>query len=445
MLQFSRRRSREVMWMSRIVHLSASPCDKAISTRAKLESHFSIWSLSEEHHHQRQTLVPPFLGAFRFAFEYLPFYKDDIDLEEILKWSQAIVIMFSITSRRSFYRAQELIESIRQNSEMPASKRQTSSQRQSSSLYSNSATNPTSNSNVISPLIQLSPGYSGSFRRSALLGVNVLRTPTLVLVANKTDLDRFRLVEKSEVEDFAKVHGIPYYETTAAETYEEVQAIFHTVVRLSNSGRFGKVRGGQNGSTPLTSRTLSSSTGTLGSTTGSVLSNLAVSPGLLLQKKTSPSGLLLPSLEPVNSTSNTDETSSASGPVSRLANLRFRAASPPSFARTLRSPSPSLSLSRPNQLDGCGSTPTIPSAQSSNAGGSVVEPSPRATTPVIASRTNPPTVGGKQTAPVEENSSTKTITAHTTAVSTPQTPQSNSLLPPKRSSMGFRFFSKKSK
>ncbi|KAF8572294.1 hypothetical protein P879_00120 [Paragonimus westermani] len=372
--------------------------------------------------------------------------SDDIDLEEILKWSQAIVIMFSITSRRSFYRAQELIESIRQNSEMPASKRQTSSQRQSSSLYSNSATNPTSNSSVISPLIQLSPGYSGSFRRSALLGVNVLRTPTLVLVANKTDLDRFRLVEKSEVEDFAKVHGIPYYETTAAETYEEVQAIFHTVVRLSNSGRFGKVRGGQNGSTSLTGRTLSSSTGTLGSTTGSVLSNLAVSPGLLLQKKASPSGLFLPSLEPVTSTSNTDnETSSAGGPVSRLANLRFRAASPPSFARTLRSPSPSLSVSRPNQLEGCSSTPTISSVQSSNASGSVVEPSPRATTPVIASRTNPPSLSGKQTAPVEENSNTKTITAHTTAVSTPQTPQSNSLLPPKRSSMGFRFFSKKSK
>ncbi|KAF5405069.1 hypothetical protein PHET_01400 [Paragonimus heterotremus] len=118
--------------------------------------------------------------------------SDDMDLEEILKWSQAVVIMFSITSRRSFYRAQELIESIRQNSEMPASKRQTPSQRQSNSLYSNSTINPTSNSNVTSPLIQLSPGYSSSFRRSALLGVNVLRTPTLVLVANKTDLDRFR-------------------------------------------------------------------------------------------------------------------------------------------------------------------------------------------------------------------------------------------------------------
>ncbi|KAF7261067.1 hypothetical protein EG68_01673 [Paragonimus skrjabini miyazakii] len=372
--------------------------------------------------------------------------SDDMDLEEILKWSQAVVIMFSITSRRSFYRAQELIESIRQNSEMPASKRQTSSQRQSSSLYSNSTINPTSNSSLTSPLIQLSPGYSSSFRRSALLGVNVLRTPTLVLVANKTDLDRFRLVEKSEVEDFAKVHGIPYYETTAAETYEEVQAIFHTVVRLSNSGRFGKVRGGQNGSTSLTGRTLSSSTGALGSTTGSVLSNLAVSPGLLLQKKASPSGLLLPSLEPVMPTSNTEnETSSASGPVSRLANLRFRAASPPAFARTLRSPSPSLSVGRPNQLEGCSSTPIISSAQSSTAGGAAMEPSPRATTPVVVSRANPPTLGGKQAAPVEESPNTKTVTAHTTTASTPQAPQSNSLLPPKRSSMGFRFFSKKSK
>ncbi|KAG5454196.1 Ras-like protein member 12 [Clonorchis sinensis] len=207
--------------------------------------------------------------------------SDDMDLEEILKWSQAIIILFSITSRRSFYRAQELLESIKQNSEPHG--RQLS-QRPSSTGSTSALSSSVGSSNTASTVSSLGPGYTGSLRRTAVYGVATVRTPTLMLVANKSDLDRFRLVEKSEAEALAKAHGIPYYETTAAETYNEVQGIFHTVVRLSNSTRFSKSRG-PNGVGASVGRSMSSSAGSLTPATGSVLSSLAVSPGLLLQKK----------------------------------------------------------------------------------------------------------------------------------------------------------------
>ncbi|VDP77573.1 unnamed protein product, partial [Echinostoma caproni] len=266
--------------------------------------------------------------------------NDDMDMDDILKWSQAIIVLFSITSRRSFYRAQELIETLKQTCTVSGRASTLSPQRQSMHATPGSST-------ATSPLSPIGPGNSGSLRRSAVYGSSNIKPPTVILVANKSDLDRFRLVEKMEAEEFAKRHSIPYYETTAAESYQEVQSIFHSVVRLSSGGRLAKSRG-PNGSGAFVSRQLVSSNTSLGSSTGSVLSSLAVSPGLLLQKKSIPPGSTSPiSPNEANSSASGGESDQpSSGPVSKLTNLRFRGASPPTFAKNFRSPSPGWPVGR---------------------------------------------------------------------------------------------------
>lgn len=112
-------------------------------------------------------------------------------MDDILKWSQAIIVLFSITSRRSFYRAQELIETLKQAYAAPNRASTLSPQRQS--VHSTSVAGP---SPVTSPLSPTGPGHSGSLRRSAMYGgTPMARPPTLMLVANKSDLDRFRSVK----------------------------------------------------------------------------------------------------------------------------------------------------------------------------------------------------------------------------------------------------------
>ncbi|THD20110.1 Ras protein family member 12 [Fasciola hepatica] len=264
-----------------------------------------------------------------------------MDMDDILKWSQAIIVLFSITSRRSFYRAQELIETLRQTCAVSNRASTLSPQRQSVHSASMGGSSP-----ATSPLSPMGPGHSSSMRRSAMFGgTPTIKPPTVILVANKSDLDRFRLVEKMEAEEFAKRHGIPYYETTATESYQEVQSIFHSVVRLSSGGRLVKSRG-PNGSGSFSSRQLTPSNTSLSSSTGSVLSSLAVSPGLLLQKKAIPTGPTSGTSETNLSALGSESDQSGSGAVSKLANLRFRGASPPTFAKNLRSPSPSWAVAR---------------------------------------------------------------------------------------------------
>ncbi|GAA31373.2 Ras-like protein family member 12 [Clonorchis sinensis] len=377
--------------------------------------------------------------------------SDDMDLEEILKWSQAIIILFSITSRRSFYRAQELLESIKQNSEPHG--RQLS-QRPSSTGSTSALSSSVGSSNTASTVSSLGPGYTGSLRRTAVYGVATVRTPTLMLVANKSDLDRFRLVEKSEAEALAKAHGIPYYETTAAETYNEVQGIFHTVVRLSNSTRFSKSRG-PNGVGASVGRSMSSSAGSLTPATGSVLSSLAVSPGLLLQKK----GIPMPGLPPTiqqdtASPTVTDGDNNLTSPVARLTNLRFRGASPPTFGKNLRSPSPSITIgNRPQTVSAPVTTELTPAtsqsgrtslshAQSFTGSTGHSEHPVKATTTSTPVRPPQPSQQTKQ--PAEDGSKLRATTP-TPSSTNLQPPQAPPPLPPKRGPMGFRFFAKKSK
>ncbi|KAA0193112.1 Ras protein family member 12, partial [Fasciolopsis buskii] len=322
--------------------------------------------------------------------------SDDMDMDDILKWSQAIIVLFSITSRRSFYRAQELIETLKQAYAAPNRASTLSPQRQS--VHSTSVAGP---SPVTSPLSPTGPGHSGSLRRSAMYGgTPMARPPTLMLVANKSDLDRFRLVERLEAEEFAKRHGIPYYETTATETYQEVQSIFHSVVRLSSGGRLAKSRG-PNGSGSFTSRQLAPSSSSLGSATSSVLSSLAVSPGLLLQKKAmstgSSSGSCISETNPTNIGTESDQSEGST--VSKLTNLRFRGASPPTFAKNLRSPSPNWAAPRgPSESSGHMAVPgrttntsAVASAPQPSSVPPPIPPPPAIATPVTSTVPSRPT------------------------------------------------------
>ncbi|CAL8104675.1 unnamed protein product [Calicophoron daubneyi] len=347
--------------------------------------------------------------------------SDDMDLDEILKWSQAIIILFSVTSRRSFYRAQELLETMQPSTDhLMVSHRQ----RQSPS----SSPSPGLSSNIPSPVSPLSPGRSASFRRAALCVTSTLKPPLLILVANKSDLDRFRLVERVEAEEYAKSHGIPYFETTAAKTYHEVQAIFHSIVRLSVSNRAGKLRGQNGNRLPIgggSSTTVSPT---------SVLSSLAVSPGLLLQKKT-----IAPSIPLLGQDTNTsvEGESTNTNSTGRLANLRFRAASPPSYVKNLRSPSPGWVVGKQSVEPGFVANPQAQvssTSLNSPSAGSVPDRSQRATTPLSIHRVN-------STPKTQSVSVTEAPAALSGSVQPPPPPP----LPPKKSTMGFRFFSKKSK
>ncbi|VDO75646.1 unnamed protein product, partial [Schistosoma curassoni] len=247
-----------------------------------------------------------------------------------------------MTSRRSFYRAQELVEAIHSQSESIERKPKLSGTQQSKSNNSQhintSSSTSLSNSSVSSvnpnsSSTQHSLTQSGSLRRSALYNINTVKPPSIILVANKSDLERFRLVQKAEAEEFAKFHGIPYYEITVTETYKEVQTIFHAAARLCLQSKGLKPR-------QMNGQTTSSGRGILpGGNPPSVLTSLAVSPSLLLQKK---STSVSPNLEVTTSTEselNTAiTTATTGGPASILSNLKLRAASPNLVTSGIKTP-----------------------------------------------------------------------------------------------------------
>ncbi|CAH8490958.1 unnamed protein product [Schistosoma rodhaini] len=265
--------------------------------------------------------------------------SDEIDLDDIIKWSQAIIILFSMTSRRSFYRAQELVEAIHSQSELMDRKPKLSGAQQSKSNNSQQINTSSSTSLSNSSVSTVNPNsintqhsltQSGSLRRSALYTINTVKPPSIILVANKSDLERFRLVQKAEAEEFAKSHGIPYYEITVTETYKEVQTIFHAAARLCLQSKGLKPR-------QMNGQATSSGKGILpGGNPPSVLTSLAVSPSLLLQKK---STSVSPNLEVITSTeSELNTTTTTGGPASILSNLKLRATSPTLATSGIKAP-----------------------------------------------------------------------------------------------------------
>ncbi|KAH8850347.1 Ras-like protein family member 12 [Schistosoma japonicum] len=387
--------------------------------------------------------------------------SDEIDLDDIIKWSQAIIILFSMTSRRSFYRAQELVEAIHIQPDLTNRKPKlsgtqsykSSNAQQTNTPSSSLATSSISSGNANAINTQHTITQSGSLRRSALYTINTAKPPAIVLVANKSDLERFRLVQKAEAEEFAKFHGIPYYEITVTETYKEVQTIFHAAARLYLQSKGLKPR-------QVNGQTMSSGRGILqGGNPPSVLSSLAVSPSLLLQKKSS---TVSPSLEVTTSTESESNMTSSAGPTSILSNLKLRATSPTSVTSATKPPTSNKFTTGIQSTLNSKLPPT-----SSNQANQLSSPQPQQTT------TNPSTTQSTSTIQalntlsrkhpsVSSKSSQQSIEQQRIASSyISSTPNVNQILPsltqiqsnkqssnttlpqPKKSGLGFKFFSKK--
>ncbi|KAL3313029.1 hypothetical protein Ciccas_008374, partial [Cichlidogyrus casuarinus] len=171
--------------------------------------------------------------------------QDNIDLKQLLAWAHVVIVIFSITSRRSFYRAQELVETIHSlttmlntngsnfNTLLPM---RSSTRNPSPSPGAMGSKDGDSDSHSSSGSLQntvtnafTSRLGTGSIKRSQL--GNIISTQML-LVANKADLERFRLVQRHEAEKVAREYNIQLIDTTVTETYEVVEQVFHKAVRL---------------------------------------------------------------------------------------------------------------------------------------------------------------------------------------------------------------------
>ncbi|CAH8488313.1 unnamed protein product [Schistosoma margrebowiei] len=385
--------------------------------------------------------------------------SDEIDLDDIIKWSQAIIILFSMTSRRSFYRAQELVEAIHLQSESIDRKPKLSGTQQSKSNNSQQtntssaslSTSSVSSINAYSNSTQHSLTQSGSLRRSALYSINTVKQPSIILVANKSDLERFRLVQKAEAEEFAKFHGIPYYEITVTETYKEVQTIFHAAARLCLQSKGLKPR-------QMNGQTTSSGRGILpGGNPPSVLTSLAVSPSLLLQKK---STSVSPNLEVTTSTEselNTNTTTATTGgPASILSNLKLRAASPNLATSGIKTPT-SIRFIGSQSILNSKLPPTPPNQpvtqlsssqqQQTNSKPVTIQPTSITQTSNTLTRKHP-SVSSSQPTTEQQTTSSITLaninqTLSTSQIQLNKKPPSITLPQPKKSGLGFKFFSKK--
>ncbi|CAH8483691.1 unnamed protein product [Schistosoma guineensis] len=392
--------------------------------------------------------------------------SDEIDLDDIIKWSQAIIILFSMTSRRSFYRAQELVETIHSQSESIDRKPKLSGTQQSKSnnsqhINTSSSTSlSTSSVSLVNPnssSTQHSLTQSGSLRRSALYNINTVKPPSIILVANKSDLERFRLVQKAEAEEFAKFHGIPYYEITVTETYKEVQTIFHAAARLCLQSKGLKPR-------QMNGQTTSSGRGILpGGNPPSVLTSLAVSPSLLLQKK---STSVSPNLEVTTSTecelNTTITTATTGGPASILSNLKLRAASPNLVTSGIKTPT-SIRFIGSQSILNSKLPPTPPNQpvtqlsssqqqqqqqqQQTNSKPVTIQSTSITQTPNTLTRKHPSVSSSQPTTEQQKTSSITPVninqTLSTSQIQLNKKPPSITLPQPKKSGLGFKFFSKK--
>ncbi|RTG85398.1 uncharacterized protein DC041_0000782, partial [Schistosoma bovis] len=392
--------------------------------------------------------------------------SDEIDLDDIIKWSQAIIILFSMTSRRSFYRAQELVEAIHSQSESIDRKPKLSGTQQSKSNNSQHINTSSSTSLSTSSVSSVNPNssstqhsltQSGSLRRSALYNINTVKSPSIILVANKSDLERFRLVQKAEAEEFAKFHGIPYYEITVTETYKEVQTIFHAAARLCLQSKGLKPR-------QMNGQTTSSGRGILpGGNPPSVLTSLAVSPSLLLQKK---STSVSPNLDVTTSTESelntTITTATTGGPASILSNLKLRAASPNLVTSGIKTPT-SIRFIGSQSILNSKLPPTPPNQpvtqlsstqqqqqqhqQQTNSKPVTIQPTSMTQTPNTLTRKHPSVSSSQPTTEQQTTSSITPVninqTLSTSQIQLNKKPPSITLPQPKKSGLGFKFFSKK--
>ncbi|XP_076354824.1 ras-like protein family member 12 isoform X1 [Tachypleus tridentatus] len=108
--------------------------------------------------------------------------KEGKEPDRYLKWADAFLVVYSITSRPSFKHAQQYLDLVIQNQN----------------------------------------------QRHA--GTGNSECP-LVLIGNKVDLERYRQVSKLEGASCAKKYQAIFFETTAAEDFQEVEKVFHEVAR----------------------------------------------------------------------------------------------------------------------------------------------------------------------------------------------------------------------
>lgn len=103
--------------------------------------------------------------------------KEGRNPDRYLKWSDAFVVVYSITCRSSFERARAYLDTL------------------------------------------------ANYHRITS------KDKPIVLVGNKMDLERYRQVSKSEGSSLAAQHECAFYETSAAEEFTIVQHVFHAAVR----------------------------------------------------------------------------------------------------------------------------------------------------------------------------------------------------------------------
>ncbi|GFS11569.1 Ras-like protein [Elysia marginata] len=112
---------------------------------------------------------------------------EDNEPSRYLKWADAFLVVYSITSSQSFQVAREYMESI--------------------SLYLKSQG----------------------------------RDCPVALVGNKIDLERYRQVNKSEGASLATEYETVFYETTAAEEYELLERVFQRVIQEAHFDKYGHI------------------------------------------------------------------------------------------------------------------------------------------------------------------------------------------------------------
>lgn len=265
------------------------------------------------------------------------------------------------------------------------------------------------------------------------------------------------MVQKAEAEEFAKFHGIPYYEITVTETYKEVQTIFHAAARLCLQSKGLKPR-------QMNGQTTSSGRGILpGGNPPSVLTSLAVSPSLLLQKK---STSVSPNLDVTTSTESelntTITTATTGGPASILSNLKLRAASPNLVTSGIKTPT-SIRFIGSQSILNSKLPPTPPNQpvtqlsstqqqqqqhqQQTNSKPVTIQPTSMTQTPNTLTRKHPSVSSSQPTTEQQTTSSITPVninqTLSTSQIQLNKKPPSITLPQPKKSGLGFKFFSKK--
>lgn len=105
-------------------------------------------------------------------------HEDSENLERYLRWSDAVVVVYSITSKQSYQRAKGLLQEI-----------------------------------------------------AELQKTKEIHECPVVLLGNKNEMERYRQVSKLDGAALAKQYACSYHEVSAAGEYDEVEYVFHETVR----------------------------------------------------------------------------------------------------------------------------------------------------------------------------------------------------------------------